>query len=206
MAKIRMIAWALVFILGGMVLFTVKDTGTNPAVQSSSVPGINTGGPFTLTSHTGARISDTDFRGRYMLVYFGYSFCPDVCPLELVKMTTALHTLEEEGLNTDSIAPLFITFDPERDTPEQLAGYVPAFHPRLMGLTGTVAETTAAAKAYRVYFSKRESDDLADYLMDHLSVIFLMDKQGDYMQIFTARDTPDDIASALRRVLRAGSS
>jgi protein SCO1/2 len=111
------------------------------------------GGPFSLTDHTGRKVTDKDFLGKYMLVFFGYTYCPDLCPTELQVMSAALDKL---GAKADDIQPIFITFDPQRDTPEVLKLYISNFHPRLVGLTGT-PEEIAAAKAYRVYYSKLEN-------------------------------------------------
>ena len=216
MKFIRLVAWGLIAAIVVFVAVRVLTGGPDGAAPSSApsssssssqaadaVPGTLPGGPFVLTSHTGAIVSDSDFRGRYMLVYFGYSACPDVCPLELQKMTAALLDLEAEGLDTTPLQPLFISFDPERDTPQELAGFVPQFHPRLIGLTGTVEAVTKAAKAYKIYFRKLESAGAAGYLMDHSSVVFLMGPDGGYRAIFTSRDTPQTMAESLRPLLKA---
>src|SRR6516162_9270048 len=120
-------------------------------LKISSVGRALVGGPFTLTDHTGKRISDTEFRGKFLLVVFGFTFCPDVCPSELQLISAALDAL---GPRAARIVPLFVTIDPERDSPEQLATYVKSFHPRLIGLTGTPSEIAAVAKEYRVYVRK----------------------------------------------------
>jgi protein SCO1/2 len=132
-----------------------------PQARERLLPGINTkvigqalvGGPFTLTDHTGKRVTDQDFHGRTMLVFFGFTFCPDVCPSGLQVMSAALDKL---GPKAERVVPILITVDPERDTPAQLALYVSSFHPRLIGLTGTPAEIEAVAKAYRAYVKKVE--------------------------------------------------
>ncbi len=137
------------------------------------------GGPFTLVDHKGQLVTQSDFSGRYMLVYFGYTFCPDICPAALQAMMKAYDQLSPEW--QAKIAPLFITVDPERDTVEQIRGYVTAFHNALIGLTGTLEQITAAAKAYKVFFAKvRPEDDRSYYLVDHSSIIYLMDPQGRY--------------------------
>lgn len=163
--------------------------------------GAGPGGPFRLTSHEGKTVSSADFQGRFMLVYFGYSFCPDVCPYELQKMTTALQILEEEGYDTSLFQPLFITVDPERDTVEALRDYVALFHPRLIGLTGSVQEIEAVAKAYKIYYRKVDDPTLGTYLMDHFSAIFAMGVTGEFQRLFTSQDTPETIADILRPVL-----
>lgn len=140
---------------------------------------IAVGGPFTLTDQTGRRVSSGDFRGRYMLVYFGYSMCPDVCPTTLAVIADALGKIDPKG---QKIVPVFITIDPERDTPKILAPYVKAFGDQFVGLTGTPAEITAVEKAYKVYAKKvplEESKGIGGgYGMDHSSVMYLMGPDG----------------------------
>lgn len=163
--------------------------------QRASVP---IGGPFTLVSHTGEVRTDADFAGRPMLIYFGYTYCPDVCPTELQKMVVALDELGEAGKD---LTPLFISVDPERDTVEQLAAYVPLFHERLIGLTGTAEQVTRAAKAYRIYYAKRQDESSSDYLMDHSSFIYLMDKDNRYLAHFGPQVAPEEIAQRIRALL-----
>ena len=139
------------------------------------------GGTFTLVDHTGQVVTQADFSGRYMLVYFGYTFCPDICPTALQTMMNAYKQLSPEWQKR--IAPLFITVDPERDTIEKMRGYVTTLHPALIGLTGTLEQITATAKTYKVYFAKVQSEDDGSrsyYLVDHSSIIYLMDPQGRY--------------------------
>ena len=155
------------------------------------------GGPFELVSHRGETVTNEDFSGRHMLLYFGYTFCPDVCPTELQKMALALNLFEDQGGDMDEIAPLFITIDPERDTQEVMADYVSAFHPALTGLTGTPEQIAKAAKAYRVYYAKADDAGDGSYLMDHSSIIFLMDGKGRYVRHFTLPDTPEYLAKIL---------
>lgn len=109
------------------------------------------GGPFALTSHDGRKLSDTDFRGQFMLVYFGYTTCPDICPVDLAQQATALDLLEADA---DKIQPLFVTVDPKRDTPKRLTEFVASFHPRLIGLTGSETEIAAIARAYKIHRRK----------------------------------------------------
>jgi len=157
------------------------------------------GGPFALTDHTGKRVTDTDYRGTFMLVMFGFTFCPDVCPSELQLISAALDKLGPKG---DRIVPLFISIDPERDTPDQLAQYVKSFHPRLIGLTGTPEEVAAAAKAYRVYFKKvTDAKSTAGYTMDHLALIYLMGPDGAYRTHFTPGISVEALAERLAKLL-----
>jgi len=193
--RLVLIAAALAIVLAaGVATFALLRQGGG--APSGTVP---IGGDFTLTSHTGQRVRDADFRGRLMLVYFGYTFCPDVCPAELQVMADALDRL---GPDAERVAPLFITVDPERDTRHVLADYVPFFHQRLVGLTGTPDEIAAAAKAYRVYYASAESgEEDGAYLMDHTSLVYLMGRDGSYLRHFTAGTTAEEMAAAIRQPL-----
>ncbi len=154
------------------------------------------GGPFTLINQDGKTVTQDDFKGKAMLVYFGYSYCPDVCPYSLQLMASAL---DMPGVKKDLFTPVFISVDPARDTPEQLAQYVksPSFPDGLVGLTGSAENIAALAKAYGVYFKQVGEGD--GYLMDHTSVIYLMDENGRYVALFTHTNSADDIAKCLRR-------
>jgi cytochrome oxidase Cu insertion factor (SCO1/SenC/PrrC family) len=159
------------------------------------------GGPFTLTAHTGERVTDANFRGRILLVYFGFTYCPDVCPTTLTTMADAVKLL---GADAERVQPLFITVDPKRDTPEQLALYVPFFDEHMVGLTGSDADIAAVAKAYRVYYAQVPSASGAadDYVMDHTSIIYLIGTDGRYVSHFNgARAEPEAIARAIRGLL-----
>jgi protein SCO1/2 len=157
------------------------------------------GGPFTLTDHTGRRVTDQDFRGRHMLVMFGFTFCPDVCPSGLQVMSAAFDKL---GAKAERVTPVFITVDPERDTPAVLAAYVPSFHKRLVGLTGTPEEVAAAAQAYRVYYRKvRDAKSTVDYTIDHSAFIYLMGADGAYIAHFTHATGVDALADRLAKLL-----
>lgn len=163
------------------------------------------GGPFTLTDQTGKRVTEKDFLGKYMLVYFGYTYCPDVCPTELQVISGALDKL---GAKADDLTPVFITVDPKRDTPEQMASYVSHFHKKLVGLTGSEDDIRKAAKTYRIYY-KRSAETQSDagkadedYLMDHSNVIYLMDKDGSYLAHFTYSTDPDALAEKLEKLLK----
>ncbi len=157
------------------------------------------GGPFTLTDQNGHKVTEKDFLGRYMLVYFGYTYCPDVCPTELQVISAAL---EQMGTKAADIQPIFITVDPQRDTPSILKQYVSNFHSRLIGLTGTSEEIAAVAKVYRVYYSKMDSKNAADqYLMDHTSIIYLMNRQGMFLKHFTYSTDSTELARALEKAM-----
>ena len=159
------------------------------------------GGPFTLTAHDGRRVSDTDFRGKFMLVYFGYTHCPDVCPVDLLTMSDALKAL---GSLADRAQPLFITVDPERDTAKLLGDYVESFHPRLLGLTGSDAEIAAAVKAYKVHRVKyTPASDPTTYGVDHSSLTYLMGPDGKFRTLVPHGATADRMAAILRPYLAA---
>lgn len=185
--------------LAGLLLVPGALDRLAPAMQATTAGKALIGGPFTLTDQAGRRVTDTDFRGRYMLVYFGFTYCPDVCPSALQVMSAALDKL---GPKADRVQPIFITVDPERDTPEQLAQYVSSFHPRLIGLTGTLADVQAAAKAYRVYFQKvQENKSAGEYSMEHTSIIYLMDPNGAYVTHFTHATPIDQMVQKLSQTL-----
>jgi protein SCO1/2 len=157
------------------------------------------GGPFTLTDHTGRKVTDKDFRGHYMLVFFGYTYCPDLCPTELQVISAALDKL---GAKADDIQPIFITFDPQRDTPGVLKQYISNFHPRFVGLTGTPEEIAAAARSYRVFYSKLEDSSGPDtYLMDHSTITYLMDKQGKFLKHFSYSTDAAALARDLEKLI-----
>lgn len=184
------------------LLLLAALVGGYALLSRPTVPGgIGTaliGGPFTLTDQNGRRVTEKDFLGKYMLIFFGYTYCPDVCPTELQVMTAAL---DEMGAAAEQIQPIFITVDPQRDTPDIVKSYVENFGPRLVGLTGSADEIAVAAKAYRVYFAKAGKTDSQDYLMDHSSIIYLMGPDGQFRKHFTyttdAAKLADGIASAM---------
>lgn len=154
------------------------------------------GGPFELLDHTGTPRSDRDFRGRLMLIYFGFTYCPDICPTDLMAIGQALDQL---GPDADAVQPVFITLDPERDTAEHLAEYVPVFHPRLLGLTGSLDAIGTVAEAYRVYFAKIPvGKDGGDYTIDHTSFIYLMDRDGKYLGFFPPGTSAERMVEIIR--------
>jgi cytochrome oxidase Cu insertion factor (SCO1/SenC/PrrC family) len=191
--------------LGAAILVILVAVGAatwfvlTPATRSMAGGEALVGGPFTLTDQHGAVVTEQDFAGRYMLIYFGYTYCPDFCPMSLSNMTQALDLLPPE--QAEQVTPILITVDPERDTVEQLAEYAPLFHPRLVALTGTPEETRQAAKAYRVYFSKAGNDDGSDYLMDHSTFIYLMGPDGKYVRHFSHSATPEEIAAGIEAAI-----
>jgi cytochrome oxidase Cu insertion factor (SCO1/SenC/PrrC family) len=158
------------------------------------------GGPFELTDQTGRRRTDADFRGKLVVLYFGYTHCPDVCPTELQSISLALDKL---GTAATEVQPLFITVDPERDTPARLADFVSSFHPRLIGLTGSPGEIRKTAIAYRTFFVKNSTTTPTDYSVDHTGFIYLVGKDGRYLGFLPPGSSPDAIADAIRARLGA---
>lgn len=164
------------------------------------------GGPFTLVNQDGQTVTDADFHGRAMLIYFGYTYCPDVCPFSLQIMAAALDQLDPAL--REKIQPILITIDPQRDTAEQLAQYVasPAFPEGLIGLTGTPEQVAAVASAYRVAFRRADGETEDDYLMDHSSIIYLMDSEGRFVDVFAHGADPQAMAARLQEFLEEDSS
>jgi protein SCO1/2 len=180
-----------VLLLGAGGFLWLNGTGPNSPI------GI--GGPFTLEDGNGKPITDKDFRGKYMLVYFGYTFCPDVCPTTLNAVADAMDKL---GPVASRVQPLFITIDPARDTPAVVKQYAAAFGPKIVGLTGTAAEIAKVAKEYRVYYAEhRTGSGPNDYSMDHSSVLYLMDPNGGFLAPVRADLSGDEIAANLRKLM-----
>ena len=155
------------------------------------------GGPFTLTDQTGRQRSDTEFRGKLMIVYFGYTYCPDVCPTDLMAITQALDAL---GPAAESVQPVFITVDPERDT-KVLADYVSAFHHSIVGLTGSPEEIRAVANSYKAFYAKVPDERGGGYSIDHAGVIYLMGRSGEYLGFMPPQTNPDRLTEVLRKNL-----
>lgn len=155
------------------------------------------GGPFTLIDQAGRTRSDTEFRGRLMIVYFGYTYCPDVCPADLLSITQALDAL---GSAAKDIQPLFITVDPERDG-KLLAGYVSAFHKSLIGLTGSPEEIRKVANSYKAFYAKVPGEREGDYAIDHTGVIYLMGRNGEYLGFMPPQTDPEKLTEILRTYL-----
>ncbi|MFZ0398069.1 MAG: SCO family protein [Methyloceanibacter sp.] len=199
--RARLIAFVIAgFLIGAIagagVLLVANPQGGQP-VQSSGAALI--GGPFSLVGADGKPVTDRDFRGRYMLIFFGFTHCPDICPAELQVIAQAL---EQLGDKAKTVVPIFITLDPERDTPEAMANYVKSFGPNFVGLTGSPEAIAAAAKAYRVAYSKVENKDSAgDYSVDHSALVYLMDPEGRYATHFSYGLSADQMAEKLEKSL-----
>jgi cytochrome oxidase Cu insertion factor (SCO1/SenC/PrrC family) len=156
------------------------------------------GGSFDLIDHVGRRRTDLEFRGKFLLLYFGYCCCPDVCPTDLMAISDAMDLL---GVASGKIQPIFITVDPERDTVEHLADYVTAFHPSLIGLTGTPEQIRKLALAYKVYYAKVEAPDGSDYAIEHTGFIYLIGRDGRYLGFFPPNTSAERLAEIIRQQL-----
>jgi protein SCO1/2 len=180
--------------VASIVLIIVLVSGRDP-VPSAGASAI--GGPFTLIDQDGRTVTDKDLRGRPFLVFFGFTHCPDVCPTALFEISEVLGKL---GPDAQRVSALFVTIDPERDTPVQMKDYLSSFNPRLVGLTGDPAAIAAVAKEYRVYVKKVPLDH-GDYTMDHTALVYLMDKDGRFVAPFNLKRSTEDAAADLRRYL-----
>ena len=204
---VRRAAWALILVttvaaagFAGWKTFALTKPPTARQVGEALIKS-----EFTLTDHRGRAVTEKDFRGQWQLVFFGYTFCPDVCPTTLLVMARALDLLGDDAAK---VAPLFITVDPGRDTPEVLAEYVGAFHPRIVGLTGTPEQIKAAAKSFRIYVGREDKPDVpGGYLMGHSGYMYLMTPEGTYDAVFSEnRNPPEDIATAIKKRLAKNRS
>jgi cytochrome oxidase Cu insertion factor (SCO1/SenC/PrrC family) len=155
------------------------------------------GGPFTLTDRNGKPRSDIEFRGKLMIVYFGYTFCPDVCPADLMSISQALEAL---GLVAEGVQPVFITIDPERDT-KVLAEYLAAFHPSFVGLTGSLEDIRKVANSYKAFYVKVPGERSGEYSIDHTGVVYLIGRSGEYLGFMPPQTSPDRLTEVLRKNL-----
>ena len=192
------VAGFLIGALGGAAALILTRGAAGPRVATTGTALI--GGPFTLIGHDGKPVTDQAFRGKYMLVFFGFTHCPDICPAELQVMSAAL---DELGPKANDVIPIFITLDPERDTPQAVTDYVRNFGQRFVGLTGSPEQVAAAAKAYRVTYSKFQEEGAKpdDYTIDHVALVYLMGKDGEYLANFAYGTPAAKMAEALRRYL-----
>ena len=187
--------------LTGLALLAVNANVTTIAPRQISVGKAQIGGPFQLIDHTGKSRTDQDFRGKHMLVFFGFLHCPDICPAALQIVSEVLERLGEKQ---QRLVPLFITVDPERDTPKQLAAYLSHFSPRIIGLTGSPDQIKAAATAYRAYYKRVPvSEDPSNYTMDHSTIIYLMGPDGRYVMHFTHATSAITMANRLQNMLKS---
>jgi protein SCO1 len=193
---IRVLALAAAFLAGAAALAAIAvvllPRGGDVAISPSAV-----GGPFTLTDQDGRTVTEADFKGKPFLVFFGFTHCPDICPTALFDMSEAFRRL---GPDADKMSALFISVDPERDTPEKLKDYLQSFHPRISALTGTPEQVEAVTKAYKAY-AKKVPLDGSEYTVDHSAIVYLMDREGRFVAPFNLKRPADEAAKDLRRYL-----
>ena len=193
---IRVLALAAAFLAGAAALAAIAvvllPRGGEVAVSPSAV-----GGPFTLTDQDGRTVTEADFKGKPFLVFFGFTHCPDICPTALFDMS---ETFSRLGPDADKMSALFISVDPERDTPEKLKDYLQSFHPRISALTGTPEQIEAVTKAYKAY-AKKVPLDGGEYTVDHSAIVYLMDREGRFVAPFNLKRPADESATDLRRYL-----
>jgi protein SCO1/2 len=186
-------------VIGLLVAVMLLAAGGYLFLSGSQPAALTVGGPFSLIDGDGKPVTDQTWHGKYMLVYFGYTYCPDVCPTTLTNVAAAMDKL---GPKADQIQPLFITVDPERDTPAVVKQFAAAFSPRLIGLTGSPEQIATAAKEYRVYYAKHVTGPGPnDYSMDHSSVLYLMGRDGKFIAPLRADQDGPEIAAQLKKLM-----
>ena len=179
-----------------IALIQIKnDTHMRRGENTTSVAVANFGGDFTLKNQDGVTVTQDDFKGQYRLIYFGFTYCPAICPTELQKIASALDMAGEKG---KKVLPVFVTVDPARDTVSVMKEYTALFHPRLVGLTGTTAQIQQAMDAYKIYAAKVQDETMSDYTMDHSSFIYFIGPDDTLYHIFKMADPARDIADAIR--------
>jgi len=194
-SRITRPALALAAFVAGLVLCFGAVLWLTRGPAALSVPQSTVGGPFQLTDQDGKPISDESFRGKPFLVFFGFTHCPDICPTTLFEVSEVMRAL---GPDADRTAALFISVDPERDTPAKLKDYLSSFDPHLRGATGSPETIAAVAKSYRVYYKKVPTEK-DDYTMDHTAIVYLMDKSGRFVAPFNLRRPPEQAAADLQK-------
>ena len=197
-------AAAVAAFLGASAWYVVANRSADAFAEcrQGQVAGGDIGGPFTLVNTTGQTVTDKDVITKPTLVYFGYTFCPDVCPLDMARNVDAVDKLEALGLD---VTPMFISIDPERDTPEALADYAYNMHPKLVALTGSPDQVKAASQAYKTFFKKRETGD-EYYLMDHSTFTYLMLPGTGFVDFFRQEVTSDQMAESVACFVKAGKT
>lgn len=195
------IVFAVVALLAVGFLAGRQYFGSGPTITTPATTGIKPGGPFTLVNQDGQTVSDADFRGRYMLIYFGFTYCPDVCPTSLARNADALSLIGDKAAK---VTPVLISVDPERDTPAALKAYTELFGGGLVALTGTPEQIADVARAYRVYYAKVMPADSgsATYLIDHSAFTYLMGPDGQFLQLFRHNTDASEMGQQLRELIR----
>lgn len=182
-----------------IILYQLRNVPISYVQDKPSHGEAEIGGPFILTDQYGKKQGSQDFKGKFILIYFGYSFCPDICPTGLQNMTAALNLLKRDR---ESVVPIFVTVDPKRDTSEHLKIYASNFHPNFIMLTGTEDEIKSISKLYKVYAAKSdEGPNAEDYLIDHSTLIYLMDRNGKFLEYFPHSTPPEKLNGAIQKYL-----
>lgn len=207
------VIWALVFagafayfynqrsqtLDGGVIAISPDDVTAGSVVQRPSrkieTAESDIGGSFALIDQNGQAVTEQNYANAYKLVFFGFTYCPAVCPTELQKVALILDDLAEDG---DVITPIFVSVDPERDTPEQMKQYVEQFHPRLVGLTGSFEQIEAVKQSFRVYATKTENEFMDEYMVDHSAFLYLMDQENKMIALYPSTDTAEQIAQDIK--------
>ena len=186
--------------LAALLIALLLGACSSSAGDAPPLEGAKIGGPFTLIDQNGRQVTDKQFDGRYRLVYFGFTYCPDVCPVDLQSIGQAMRQLEKNDPEVAArVQPIFISVDPERDTPAVLKQYVSAFHPRLIGLRGTQEQIVDVAKKYGIFHQKQENDGASDYMVDHLRIALLFGPKGEPIAILPHDKGADAMAAELKR-------
>ncbi|MFO1203328.1 MAG: SCO family protein [Tabrizicola sp.] len=197
-------AAAVVGLVGGSLLY-IQINRSNDAFaecRQGQVAGGDIGGPFTLVNTSGQTVTDKEVLQKPALVYFGYTFCPDVCPLDMARNVDAVDKLDAQGID---VTPVFITIDPDRDTPQALADYAANLHPKLIALSGSADQIQAASKAYKTFYKKRDTGD-EYYLMDHSTFTYLMLPGTGFVDFFRREITSDQMAESVACFVKAGKA
>jgi len=207
MMKKHLLRILVILILGlgtaaAIAAYQIQTEGHQSLAQykktETSIIAKDFGGDFTLMNQDGETVTQDNFANQWRMIYFGFTYCPAICPTELQKMTQALNAL---GNKADQIQPLFISVDPERDTIEVMKNYTALFHPRLTGLTGSLEQVEVAKNAYKIYAAKVLDETMSDYTVDHSSFIYFLDPENNLRAIFKTEDTADEITAVLSKIL-----
>lgn len=206
------VSWMSFFLLvctgAGLVVYYDREkkrhiqgisNSSNSVKEGPSVGKAAIGGPFNLINHYGKPVTEKDFLGKWTIIYFGFTHCPDICPDELQKLAAAIDKIEKKG--GIEVVPVFISVDPERDSVEQVAEYVKEFHPKLIGLTGSKEEVLNVARAYRVYYMKTAEED-SDYLVDHSIIMYLMDPDMEFLKYFGKNEDVDTLTNGVIKEIK----
>lgn len=189
----------IISLIAGVFLFSYRVTHDAVEQRTSVSSGAAAiGGPFQLVDTTNTPVTEANFQGKLQLVYFGFTFCPDICPTDLLVIS---NVMEKLGADAENVKPIFITVDPERDTPEHLKTYMENFSPTITALTGSPEAIAAVAKEYKVYYKRIDDGKTKDYLVDHTAIKYLMDRNGQFITHFPAGTDVDVIVKKIKEVM-----